>query len=78
MSAPVSHNLIVGAYLPLVKRTLDMRHCYYNLQDNYTTYFKRLGIRRDEMMILMPQMMTVDILVGNKSLPYIGEDETSN
>jgi hypothetical protein len=74
MSAPVSNGIIVGAYLPLIKRLNDTRKCRYSFEDVYAKEYKRLGVRRDEMMVLMPHVQRVDILTGNQRLNYVGEE----
>lgn len=73
MTSPVQHNIITGAYLPILKREINQRETYLTYQDNYPTMYKRFGISRDEMMILMPQVMSVDILSGIDKLKYIDE-----
>ena len=74
MTAPIQHNICTGAYLPLLKRIVDPKDTYILFQDNYPTIYKRLGITRDEMMILMPQVMRVDVLSGLDNLSYVGEE----
>ena len=74
MTAPIQHNICTGAYLPLLKRIVDPKDTYILFQDNYPTIYKRLGITRDEMMILMPQVMRVDVLSGLDNLTYVGEE----
>lgn len=75
MSVPVQHNLITGAYLPLLKRIVNNRDNNILFHDYYPEIYQRFGIRRDEMMILMPQVMSVDILAGMDTLEYIGEEK---
>ena len=75
MTTPVQHNIITGAYLPLLKRQFDLKQTNINFVDNYPKIFKRFGITRDEMMILMPQVMSVDVLSGLDTLKYINEDK---
>ena len=62
-SCPMSHGICVGAFIPILKQTYDTS-TRIQWEDNYTKYFKRLGIRRDEMMIVMNQIMGVDVLRG--------------
>lgn len=76
MSVPIQHNICTGAYLPLLKRIVNLRDTNILFQDYYPTIYKRLGITRDEMMILMPQVMSVDVLAGLDQLKYIGEEES--
>lgn len=75
MTAPIQHNICTGAYLPILKRIVDLKDTYILFQDNYSTIYKRFGITRDEMMILMPQVMRVDVLAGLDVLKYVGEDD---
>lgn len=75
MTVPVQHNLITGAYLPLLKRIVNNRDNNILFHDYYPEIYQRFGIRRDEMMILMPQVMSVDILAGMDTLEYIGEEK---
>ena len=77
MTTPVQHCLITGAYLPIIKRRVNLCSTYIQFQDNYPSEYKRFGISRDEMMILMPQVMSVDVLSGIDKLKYVGEDECS-
>lgn len=75
MTTPVQHCLITGAYLPIIKRRVNLCSTYIQFQDNYPSEYKRFGIGRDEMMILMPQVMGVDVLSGLDKLKYVGEDD---
>lgn len=77
MTAPIQHNICTGAYLPILKRIVDLKDTYILFQDNYSTIYKRFGITRDEMMILMPQVMRVDVLAGLDVLKYVGECDES-
>lgn len=75
MTAPVQHSIITGAYLPILKQKIDLRETNILFHDYYPELYEPLGIKRDEMMILMPQVMTVDILSGLDKLKYIGESD---
>ena len=75
MTAPIQHNICTGAYLPILKREIDIKETDILFHDNYPKVYKRFGITRDEMMVLMPQVMTVDILSGLDKLKYVGEEE---
>lgn len=70
MSAPMSHGLCVGAMIPLLRESFDTS-TRIQWEDNYEKIFKRLGIRRDEMMIIMNQIMTVDCLVGSTAARFM-------
>lgn len=74
MTAPIQHNMPTGAYLPLLKRIVDIKETNIQFVDNYPTIYQRFGIKRDEMMVVMPQVMTCDILAGLDRLSYIDED----
>jgi hypothetical protein len=63
-SNPLSHGICVGAFIPILKQTFNSLSTRLQWEDNYPIHFKRLGIRRDEMLILMPQLMGVDVLRG--------------
>ena len=73
MSAPVQHGICTGGYLPLLKRIVDLKDTYITFQDNFPTIYKRFGIKRDEMMIVMPQVMRADVLCGTEQCTYIDE-----
>ena len=75
MTAPIQHNIITGAYLPIIKSEIDIKDTDILFKDNFPLMYERFGITRDEMMVLMPQVMTVDILSGIDKLKYIGEKE---
>lgn len=75
MTSPIQHNIITGAYLPIIKREFNQKETFITFQDNYVKMFKRFGITRDEMMILMPQVMSVDVLSGMDKLQYIDEEK---
>ena len=64
MSCVLSHGLCVSALIPILRGTYstDTR---IQFTDEYVKHFKRLGIRRDEMMVVMNQILTVDVLVGD-------------
>lgn len=73
MTTPVQHGIITGCYLPIIIREFNRRETNLTFKDNYPTFFKRFGITRDEMMVLMPQVMRVDVLSGLDTLEYVDE-----
>ena len=77
MSVPVQHNICTGAYLPILKRIINLRDTNILFEDKYPKIYRRLGITRDEMMILMPQVMGVDVLSGLDQLKYVDEETKS-
>lgn len=73
MSCTVQHEIPVGALIPLLKRQLDFHQTNILFKDYYPSVYERFGIERHEMMIVMPAIMTVDLLVGCDKLKYLGE-----
>ncbi len=73
MSTPVNQCIITHAYLPVINMTEDKHEAGINFRDNFAARYQRLGIYRDEMMILMPQVMGVDVLSGTEKLEYFEE-----
>ena len=69
------HDIPVGALIPILKRETDYKGTSLQLKDYYPDRFKRFGISRAEMLIVMPAIMTVDVLSGTDKLHYIGEQE---
>lgn len=77
MAAPSQQGIPVGGYYPsLSEYEYGLKHANLLYVDNYAKYFKPLGIRRYEMMKIMPFMMNSDVLVGLDKLEYL--DEASN
>jgi len=70
MTCPVQHSLITGAYKPLLLNTFDRNKLNITFEDNYPEFFEILGITRDEMLVLFPAIMTVDMLSKNDILEY--------
>lgn len=75
MSCPMQHEFPVGGLLPIFRRFIDRHETNVLFKDNYFTFFKRFGLTRDEMMCIMPTVMSVDVLTGCDRLKYIDEDE---
>jgi hypothetical protein len=73
MACPINHGIPTGAFLPSVKLVPDLQNYESNLLvlDYYHEYYKRYGILRDEMVVVMPSMMMSDILVGLQNLKYV-------
>ena len=76
MSAPVQNGIFVGGYYPSL-RLYDngLRHTSILFHDNYVERFKPLGIRRYEMMRVMPYCMRSDILFGLDDYDYYEEEK---
>lgn len=73
MTCPMYHEIPVDAYLPLLKRMEGITDAKIAIEDKYDQIYKPLGITRDEMMIIMGRMMSVDVVVGTEKLRYIDE-----
>jgi hypothetical protein len=73
MACPINHGMPTGAILPSIKLENDLQNYESNLllQDYYYSYYKRYGILRDEMVVVMPSIMSSDILVGLQVLKYV-------
>ena len=64
------HSMIPSIYNdPEMLKKIRAQHVY--LKDNYEKYFKRYGISRTEMMIVMGPLLSVDVLAGTDILPYL-------
>jgi hypothetical protein len=68
MSSPISHGLLVGGLIPIARELYDYKKLNLGFYDYYTEIFSKLGITRDELMILMPMLMSVDVLTGTQKL----------
>lgn len=60
--------------MPLLKRSINLRETQLQFHDFYPEVYQRFGLDRSEMMIVMPGVMSVDVLSGCDKLKYIGED----
>lgn len=74
MSAPVYNSIMIGGYMPLLKRIIDTQSTNLQFTDLYTKYFKRLGIERHEMVAMVKSYTSTDPLVGTAIFRYIDED----
>jgi len=74
MVCPVNHLIATGAYIPaLVEEDKNVREINILFKDYYSEIYKKYGISRDEMMILMPFVMCSDVLSGTDKYDYYGE-----
>ena len=79
MSAPQNNGIYVGNYLLLGRRLINKREVNILAVDNYSKYFKHMGLRRCDMMILSPFLFTSDPLTGLEQLePLTTKDEAKN
>lgn len=77
MSCPMQHEFPVGGLVPLFRRFIDRKDTNVLFHDYYVEYYQRFGITRDEMMCIMPAVMTVDVLSGCDVLKYVDEEKRS-
>lgn len=58
------------AFLPLLKRHPELRKLRNVLVDNYDSFYKHLGLFRDEMPQIIAALASVDVLSGVDELEY--------
>jgi hypothetical protein len=68
------NSIPIGAYIPILKRTISTQSTNLLLHDYYPEIFERLGIQRHEMLAMIKAYTTTDPLVGTAVLRYINED----
>ena len=73
MTSPVWQGICVGGYYPLISRIVDNKETYITFVDNYVPIYKRFGIKRWEMMVVMSKAMSSDVLAGTEKYKYIDE-----
>lgn len=78
MTCPVQHEIIVGALTPLLRRHINHRETNILFHDYYYDYYRKFGIDRSEMMVVMSNVMSVDVLSGCDKLKYFGEQSTDD
>jgi hypothetical protein len=73
MACAINHGIPTGAILPSIRLESDLQNYESNLLvlDYYHLYYRRYGLLRDEMVVVMPSIMSCDILVGLQILDYI-------
>ena len=75
MTSPYNHGILTGSILPLIYNTPELNeirltpHTFY--VDYYEKYFKHFGFSRNEMLIVMPDVMRVDLLGGTYISEYL-------
>lgn len=75
MTCPMQHEFPVGGLVPIFRRFIDIKDTNVLFHDYYTDFYSRFGITRDEMMCIMPSVMSVDVLSACDKLKYVDEDE---
>lgn len=76
MTTPVHQGIITGGYLPVLRNKVSRTETNLYLHDYYEEIFKPLGIYRDELMLILPQLLRVDLLTGTDDIPY--KESTKN
>jgi hypothetical protein len=75
MSTPYHKGIQVGSIRTVVNNSLRLynisHQTHLEFKDFYESDRKKFGIERDEMLVVMPQIMTVDTLVGADCLEYL-------
>ena len=63
-SSPVCRGMLCRAYVGYLKKIYKKEEINYEFKDLWEKYIKKLGIRREDMLILMPYALTVDFNMG--------------
>ena len=75
MASPCNRGIMTGSILPLIYKTPELNVVrltpHQLVTDYYEPYFKHFGISREEMAILMPDVMRVDVLTGITTDDYL-------
>lgn len=83
MSSPIQQGIPVGAFLPALFAENDNDelcriHSNILYVDNYEKIYKKFGIKRYQMMVVVPFTLRTDPLAGVELYDYIGEETTEN
>lgn len=70
MTTPVQQGIITGGYLFELRDKINKNETNLLFHDYYTELFEPLGIYRDELMLVFPQALRVDLLTGTDNVPY--------
>ena len=60
MSSPVYKGILVRAYVGYLKSVYKKEHVNLEFKDLWETHLKKLGLKREDMLILMPYAMNID------------------
>lgn len=75
MASPSNHGIQTGSILPLMYNVPELKkirlESHMVFVDNYEKWFKHFGFQRDEMMIVTPTFLAVDILSGTITSEYL-------
>lgn len=69
MTTPMQHGIPIGCYMPYLLKTAP-KQTSLEFRDVYHEVYKPLGITRQEMMVIAPHVLRVDVLAGNDELGY--------
>ena len=70
MTTPVQQGIITGGYLFELRDKINKNETNLLFHDYDTELFEPLGIYRDELMLVLPQALRVDLLTGTDNVPY--------
>lgn len=71
MSSPINHGILTSAYTEYIKRKYDIKSNNILFKDYWYDLFRKLGISRQDMLIVMPFVLKVDVLTDVELLePY--------
>ena len=70
MTTPVQQGIITGGYMFELRDKINKNETNLLFHDYYTELFEPLGIYRDELMLVLPQALRVDLLTGTDNVPY--------
>lgn len=64
MSSPVSKGILCRAYIGYLRMIYKKETVNYQFEDLWYKYLRKLGLKREDMLILMPYAMIVDSNLG--------------
>lgn len=64
MSSPVSKGILCRAYIGYLRMIYKKENVNYEFKDLWEKHLKKLGLKREDMLILMPYAMVVDFNMG--------------
>ena len=64
MSSPVSKGILCRAYIGYLRMIYKKENVNYEFKDLWEKHLKKLGLKREDMLILMPYAMVVDFNIG--------------
>lgn len=64
MSSPVCKGILCRAYIRYLRKIYKKEQVNYEFKDFFEKHLKKLGLTRDELMIVMPYALVVDFNMG--------------